>query len=105
MIAGKRLAANFQDYVVFRTQKNRPQMRAVACITVSGGARPTPYLISRTVLLPLSITYRLRPSVVIAPARVPPLWEAAMAQELADNDPQWDMSSQPVPEFDQCIAW
>jgi hypothetical protein len=43
----------------------------------------------------------------IVPARGPPLWEAAMASEQAGNDPQWDMSAQPVPEFelDQRIAW
>jgi len=43
----------------------------------------------------------------IAPARGPPLWEAAMAQEQAGNDPRWDMPAQPVPEFefDQRIAW
>jgi hypothetical protein len=43
----------------------------------------------------------------IAPARGPPLWEAAMASGQAGNDPQWDMSAQPVPEFefDQRIAW
>jgi hypothetical protein len=40
----------------------------------------------------------------IAPARGPPLWEAA---ESAGNDPQWDASAQPAPEieFDQRIAW
>ena len=43
----------------------------------------------------------------IAPARGPPLWEAAAASQQADNDPQWDMSAQPGPqiEFDQRIAW
>jgi hypothetical protein len=43
----------------------------------------------------------------IAPARGPPLWEAARASEQAGNDPQWDMVAQPVPEFefDQSIAW
>lgn len=43
----------------------------------------------------------------IAPARGPPLWEAAMALEQAGNDPEWDMSAQLVPEFefDQRIAW
>jgi hypothetical protein len=43
----------------------------------------------------------------IAPARGPPLWEAAMASGQAGNDPEWDMSAQPVPEFefDQRIAW
>ena len=43
----------------------------------------------------------------IAPARGPHLWEAAMASEQAGNDPQWDMSAQPVPEleFDQRIVW
>jgi hypothetical protein len=42
----------------------------------------------------------------IAPARGPPLWEAAAAAE-ARNDPQWDSSAQPAPEieFDQRIAW
>ena len=42
----------------------------------------------------------------IAPARGPPLWEAAAAEQ-ARNDPQWDWSAPPVPgiEFDQRIAW
>jgi len=42
----------------------------------------------------------------IAPARGPPLWEAA-ATEQAENDPQWDQAAQPGPEveFDQRIAW
>ena len=34
----------------------------------------------------------------IAPARGPPLWEAAMASGQAGNDPEWDMSAQPVPD-------
>jgi hypothetical protein len=43
----------------------------------------------------------------IAPARVPPLWEAAAAAEQTGNDPQWDSLAQPAPEieFDQRIAW
>ena len=43
----------------------------------------------------------------IAPARGPPLWEAAAAAEQAGNDLQWDSSAQPAPEieFDQRIAW
>ena len=43
----------------------------------------------------------------IAPARGPPLWEAAAAAEQAENDPQWDSSAQSTPEieFDQRIAW
>ena len=43
----------------------------------------------------------------IAPARGPPLWEAAAGAEQAGNDPQWDSSAQPAPEteFDQRIAW
>ena len=43
----------------------------------------------------------------IAPARGPPLWEAAAAAEPAKNDPQWDWSAQRAPEtaFDQRIAW
>jgi hypothetical protein len=42
----------------------------------------------------------------IAPARGPPLWEAAMASEYV-KDPEWDVSAQPAPEFefDQSIAW
>lgn len=42
----------------------------------------------------------------IVPARGPLLWVAAMASERAGNDPEWDMSSQLVPEFefDQLIA-
>ena len=43
----------------------------------------------------------------IAPARGPPLWEAAMASERAGNDSQWDSAAQPEPvfEFDQRVAW
>ena len=43
----------------------------------------------------------------IAPARGPPLWEAAAAAEQAENDQQWDQAAQPEPEigFDQRIAW
>jgi Putative transposase/Transposase zinc-binding domain len=43
----------------------------------------------------------------IAPARGPPLWEAEMAQEQVGNDPEWDMSAQPEPEFefDQQTVW
>ncbi|MBI5861319.1 MAG: hypothetical protein HZB64_03940 [Rhodocyclales bacterium] len=43
----------------------------------------------------------------IAPARGPPLWEAAAAAEQADNDQQWEQTAQPGPdvEFDQRIAW
>jgi hypothetical protein len=42
----------------------------------------------------------------IAPARGPPLWEAAGA-ESAGNEPRWDASAQASPEieFDQRIAW
>ena len=42
----------------------------------------------------------------IAPARGPPLWEAAAAEQV-ENDPQWNSSAQPAPEveFDQRIAW
>lgn len=43
----------------------------------------------------------------IAPARGPPLWEAAAGAEPAGNDPQWDASAQASPEIelDQRIAW
>ena len=37
---------------------------------------------------------------IVAPAREPPLWEAAMVSEQAGNDPEWDMSAQLVPEFE-----
>ena len=42
----------------------------------------------------------------IAPARGPPLWEAATAA-AACNDPPWDHTPPPVPavEFDQRITW
>lgn len=42
----------------------------------------------------------------IAPARGPPLWEAAAAEQ-AENDPPWGQAEQPGPqvEFDQRIAW
>ena len=42
----------------------------------------------------------------IALARGPTLWEGAMASEHTGNDPEWDMSAQPVPEFefDQSIT-
>jgi hypothetical protein len=43
----------------------------------------------------------------IAPARGPPLWEAAASADQARNDTQWDSSAQPALEieFDQRIAW
>ena len=42
----------------------------------------------------------------IAPARGPPLWEAATAA-AARNDPAWDHTPPPAPdlEFDQRITW
>ena len=42
-----------------------------------------------------------------APARAPPLWEAVAAAPPADNDPQWEQATQPLPkiEFDQRLAW
>ena len=41
-----------------------------------------------------------------APARAPPLWEAAAAP-LADNDPHWEQAAQPLPEIelDQRLTW
>jgi hypothetical protein len=43
----------------------------------------------------------------IAPARGPPLWESVADFGQAGNDPQWDASVQPEPEFefDQRVAW
>jgi hypothetical protein len=43
----------------------------------------------------------------IAPARGPPLWEAAAASPSAGNDPHWELAAQPLPEieFDQRLAW
>ena len=42
----------------------------------------------------------------IAPARGPPLWEAATAA-AASSDPAWDHTPPPAPaiEFDQRITW
>jgi hypothetical protein len=72
------------------------QMRIIAFITDAGTVRKILDHLGESAQPPR-----------IAPARGPPLWEAAMAQERAGNDPQWDMSAQPVPEFefDQRIAW
>ena len=41
-----------------------------------------------------------------APARGPPLWQAAAAV-AASNDPAWDHTAPPAPdlEFDQRITW
>jgi hypothetical protein len=43
----------------------------------------------------------------IAPARGPPLWEAAAASPLEGNAPHWELAAQPLPavEFDQRLAW
>jgi hypothetical protein len=43
----------------------------------------------------------------IAPARGPPLWEAAAASSPAGNDPHWELAAQPLPEiaFDQRLVW
>ena len=72
------------------------QMRIIAFITDAGTVRKILDHIGESAQPPR-----------IAPARGPPMWEAAMASEQAGNDPEWDMSAQPVPEFefDQRIAW
>ena len=72
------------------------QMRIIAFITDAGTVRKILDHIGEPAQPPR-----------ISPARGPPLWEAATAQEQAGNDPEWDMSAQPVPEFefDQRIAW
>ena len=74
----------------------RGQMRIIAFITDAGTVRKILDHIGESALPPR-----------ISPARGPPLWEAATAQEQAGNDPEWDRSAQPVPEFefDQRIAW
>ena len=43
----------------------------------------------------------------ISPAREPPVWEMATAEEQAENDQQWDQAAQPEREveFDQSVAW
>jgi len=43
----------------------------------------------------------------IAPARGPPLREAAAAGTAAGNAPHWELAAQPLPEveFDQRLAW
>jgi hypothetical protein len=70
-------------------------MRIIAFITEAGTVRKILDHIGESALPPC-----------IAPACGPPLWEAAMASEQAGNDPLWDSSIQPEPEFefDQCIA-
>jgi len=72
------------------------QMRIIAFITEAGTVRKILDHLGESAQPPR-----------IAPARGPPLWEAAVASEQAGNDPQWDMSAQPAPEFefDQRIAW
>ena len=42
-----------------------------------------------------------------APARGPPLWEAATPGIATGNDPHWALAAQPLPEieFDQRLAW
>ena len=42
----------------------------------------------------------------IAPARGPPLWEAAAAEQV-ENDHRWGSAAQSAPEseFDQRVAW
>jgi hypothetical protein len=74
----------------------RAQMRIIAFITEASTVRKILDHIGESTLPPS-----------IAPARGPPLWVAAMASEQAGNDPEWDMSSQLVPEFkfDQRLAW
>ena len=71
-------------------------MHIIAFITDTGSVRKILDHISESTLPPK-----------VTPARVPPLREAAMASEQACNDPLWDMSAQPVPEFefDQRITW
>ncbi|MDP2761363.1 MAG: IS91 family transposase [Sideroxyarcus sp.] len=72
------------------------QMRIIAFITEASTVRKILDHLGESTLPP-----------IIAPARGPPLWEAAMASEQAGNDPQWDSSAQSEPEFefDQRIAW
>jgi len=72
------------------------QMRIIAFITETSTMRKILDHIGESTLPPC-----------IAPARGPPLWEAARASEQAGNDPEWDSAAQPEPEFefDQHIAW
>lgn len=72
------------------------QMRIIAFITDAGTVRKILDHLGESAQPPR-----------IAPARGPPLWEAARASEQAGNDPQWDSAAQPEPEFefDQRIAW
>jgi hypothetical protein len=72
------------------------QMRIIAFITDAGTVRKILDHIGESAQPPR-----------IAPARGPPLWEAAMASERVGNDSQWDSAAQPEPvfEFDQRVAW
>lgn len=63
------------------------QMRIIAFITDAGTVRKILDRLGESAQPPR-----------IAPARGPPLWEAARASEHAGNDPEWDMSAQPVPD-------
>jgi hypothetical protein len=71
-------------------------MRIIALITEASTVRKILDHISESTLPPR-----------IAPARGPPLWVTSMASDHAGNDPEWDMSAQPVPEFefDRRVAW
>jgi hypothetical protein len=71
-------------------------MRIIAFITEAGDVRIILDHIGESTLPPR-----------IAPARGPPLWELATASAQVGDDPEWDMSVQPVPEteFDQRVAW
>ncbi len=73
-----------------------PKYRIIAFVTDAGTVRKILDHIGESTQMP-----------IIAPARGPPLWEAAMAAEQAGNDPRWDMSAQPMPEFefDQRNVW
>ena len=44
---------------------------------------------------------------MVAPARVPPLWEAATTAKEISNEPLFDLAAQPAPKFelDQRISW
>lgn len=72
------------------------QMRIIAFITEAGSVRKILDHLGESAQPPR-----------IAPARGPPLWEAAMTSEQVGNDPEWDMFEQPEAEFefDQRIAW
>lgn len=72
------------------------QMRIIAFITEPAAVRQTLEHLGEPTRPPR-----------FAPARGPPLWEAAAATPPPDHDPHWEQAAQPLSEieFDQRLVW